>query len=148
MTERPSPEDVRPTPAEALSDAIYGESNYWPSAHTAQQLLDSMCEDAAWRWWQRKKVIGSAPIVEPTALIAHPRTRTSRATADGSALRTASPRRPPMPDPIDIDMKGARFHWWVFVHNALIHPTLAFPYQPRWAQRAHDWTAQRCVGRG
>lgn len=47
MSERPSPEDVRPTPAEALSDAIYGESNYWPSAHSAQQLLDSMCATAA-----------------------------------------------------------------------------------------------------
>lgn len=37
---------------------------------------------------------------------------------------------------------------WKFVHNLLIHPFLAWPYEPRWAQRAHDWTAKRCLGGG
>jgi len=40
------------------------------------------------------------------------------------------------------------WYWWKFVHNLLIHPFLAWPYEPRWAQRAHDWTAKRCPGGG
>lgn len=42
----------------------------------------------------------------------------------------------------------ARFFWWKFVHNALIHPCLSLPWEPKWAQRAHDWTAARCYGAG
>jgi hypothetical protein len=38
------------------------------------------------------------------------------------------------------------WYFWKFVHNLLIHPLLAFPWEPKWAQRAHDWTAQRCKG--
>lgn len=46
-------------------------------------------------------------------------------------------------------MRGtASWYWWKFVHNALIHPFLALPWEPRWAQRAHDWTAERCRGGG
>ena len=41
-----------------------------------------------------------------------------------------------------------RWYWWKFVHNALLHPLLAFPWEPRWAQIAHDWTAKRCLGGG
>lgn len=40
------------------------------------------------------------------------------------------------------------FLWWKFVHNALIHPLLSLPWEPRWVQRAHDWTAKRCPGAG
>lgn len=40
------------------------------------------------------------------------------------------------------------FYFWRFVHNAVIHPLIAFPYAPRWAERAHDWTARRCPGAG
>ena len=40
------------------------------------------------------------------------------------------------------------FAWWRFVHNAVIHPLLAFPWAPKWAERAHDWTAQRIPGAG
>lgn len=32
-------------------------------------------------------------------------------------------------------MRGARFLFFKFVHNALIHPLLALPWEPRWAQR-------------
>lgn len=43
----------------------------------------------------------------------------------------------------------ARFCFWKFVHNAVIHPLLAFPWDgPRWLLRAHDWTAERCKGAG
>lgn len=47
-------------------------------------------------------------------------------------------------------MKGkpASFYLWKFVHNALIHPLLAFPYEPKFLQRVHDWTAKRCWGAG
>lgn len=38
--------------------------------------------------------------------------------------------------------------FWKFVHNALIHPLLSLPWEPKWAQRAHDWTAKRCYGAG
>lgn len=44
--------------------------------------------------------------------------------------------------------RGVGWYFWKFVHNALIHPLLAMPWEPRWAQRAHDWTAQRCIGGG
>lgn len=40
------------------------------------------------------------------------------------------------------------WYFWKFVHNLLIHPLLALPWEPKWAQRAHDWTAQRCGGGG
>lgn len=40
-------------------------------------------------------------------------------------------------------------YFWKFVHNAIIHPLLAFPWRgPRWLERAHDWTADRCRGAG
>jgi hypothetical protein len=40
-------------------------------------------------------------------------------------------------------------YWWKFVHNAVIHPLMAFPWEgPRWLERAHDWTAERCQGAG
>lgn len=44
--------------------------------------------------------------------------------------------------------RDAAWFFWKFVHNFLIHPLLAFPWEPRWAQRAHDWTSKRCVGGG
>lgn len=50
----------------------------------------------------------------------------------------------PEPDP----ERSASWLFWKFVHNALIHPFLALPWEPRWAQRAHDWTAKRCLGGG
>lgn len=51
--------------------------------------------------------------------------------------------------PVDIEVKrDAAWYWWKFVHNLLIHPFLAWPYEPKWAQRAHDWTSLRCRGGG
>jgi hypothetical protein len=44
--------------------------------------------------------------------------------------------------------QNASWYFWKFVHNALIHPCLSLPWEPRWAQRAHDWTAKRCLGGG
>jgi hypothetical protein len=41
-----------------------------------------------------------------------------------------------------------RWYGWKFIHNALIHPTLALPWEPTVMQRAHDWTARRCPGGG
>jgi len=41
-----------------------------------------------------------------------------------------------------------RFYWWKFVHNAICHPLMAFPYEPKWLQDFHDWTATRCWGAG
>jgi hypothetical protein len=40
------------------------------------------------------------------------------------------------------------WYFWKFVHNALIHPLLSLPWEPAWAQRAHDWTGKRCWGGG
>lgn len=45
-------------------------------------------------------------------------------------------------------VRTAAWYFWKFVHNALIHPWLALPWEPRWTQRAHDWTAKRCFGGG
>lgn len=44
--------------------------------------------------------------------------------------------------------RNTSWYWWKFVHNGLIHPWLAFPWEPKWAQDAHDWTAKRCMGGG
>lgn len=44
--------------------------------------------------------------------------------------------------------RNIAWYWWKFVHNLLVHPWLALPWEPRWAQRAHDWTAKRCLGGG
>lgn len=44
--------------------------------------------------------------------------------------------------------RGLRFCFWMFVHNAIIHPLIALPWQPNFLLRAHDWTAKRCVGAG
>lgn len=44
--------------------------------------------------------------------------------------------------------RNARWFGWKLIHNLLIHPCLAFPWEPKWAQRAHDWTAERCPGGG
>jgi hypothetical protein len=42
-----------------------------------------------------------------------------------------------------------QFYFWKFVHNAVIHPLLAFPWSgPRWLERVHDWTGARCKGAG
>lgn len=41
-----------------------------------------------------------------------------------------------------------KFAFWRFVHNALVHPMLAFPWAPKWAERAHDWTADKIPGAG
>lgn len=46
------------------------------------------------------------------------------------------------------DARGPKFLFFKFVHNALVHPLLSLPWEPRWAQRAHDWTARRCYGAG
>lgn len=41
------------------------------------------------------------------------------------------------------------FYFWKFVHNAILHPLMAFPWpEPQWLNRAHDWTAKRCPGAG
>jgi hypothetical protein len=40
------------------------------------------------------------------------------------------------------------WYFWKFVHNMLIHPLLALPWEPKWAQDAHDWTAKHCPGGG
>ncbi|HUD85012.1 MAG TPA: hypothetical protein VMR17_01110 [Xanthobacteraceae bacterium] len=50
-----------------------------------------------------------------------------------------------MNEPVRVD-RGSSWYFWKFVHNALIHPLLALPWEPAWAQRAHDWTALRCPG--
>lgn len=44
--------------------------------------------------------------------------------------------------------RSVAYYFWKFVHNICIHPLLAFPWEPKWAQRAHDWTAARCWGGG
>lgn len=38
--------------------------------------------------------------------------------------------------------------FWIFVHNALIHPLMAFPIQFKFVDRWHDWTAEKCWGKG
>ncbi len=41
------------------------------------------------------------------------------------------------------------FWFWKFVHNALVHPLMAWPWdEPEWLNRLHDWTAKKCWGAG
>lgn len=40
------------------------------------------------------------------------------------------------------------WYFWKFVHNMIIHPLLAFPYESKMVQGWHDWTSQRCSGGG
>ena len=40
-------------------------------------------------------------------------------------------------------MKPRERLFWRFVHNAVIHPLMAFPWEPKWLGRLHDWTAER-----
>lgn len=45
--------------------------------------------------------------------------------------------------------RNLNFYFWKFVHNAIIHPLLAFPWDgPEWLNQAHDWTATKCWGAG
>ena len=47
------------------------------------------------------------------------------------------------------NQSGVSFYFWKFVHNALIHPLMAFPIaEPKWLCFLHDWTAERCQGAG
>jgi hypothetical protein len=39
-------------------------------------------------------------------------------------------------------------HFWRFLHNALIHPLLAFPYEPEWVTKLHDWSANKIILNG
>lgn len=48
----------------------------------------------------------------------------------------------------EADCRTVGWYFWKFVHNMLIHPFLGLPFEPKWAQRAHDWTALRCKGGG
>jgi len=32
---------------------------------------------------------------------------------------------------------------WKFVHNAVVHPLMAFPWEFAWVIKAHDWTASK-----
>jgi hypothetical protein len=41
-----------------------------------------------------------------------------------------------------------RFYFWKFIHNAIIHPLLSLPWEPKLLTDAHDWTAKRCEGAG
>lgn len=45
-------------------------------------------------------------------------------------------------------IEAPSWYFWKFIHNGVVHPFLALPWEPKWAQRAHDWTAQRCKGGG
>lgn len=41
------------------------------------------------------------------------------------------------------------FWFWKFVHNAIIHPLLSFPWEgPKFILDAHDWTSKHCEGAG
>lgn len=45
--------------------------------------------------------------------------------------------------------RDVSFYFWKFVHNAIIHPLMAFPWDgPKWLNRFHDWTAEKCWGAG
>lgn len=42
-----------------------------------------------------------------------------------------------------------QFYFWKFIHNAIIHPLLSFPWSgPRLLLAMHDWTSKRCPGAG
>jgi hypothetical protein len=45
-------------------------------------------------------------------------------------------------------VRDAKWYFWKFVHNTIIHPILGLPWDIEWANRAHDWTAERCYGGG
>lgn len=57
-------------------------------------------------------------------------------------------RAPLSSSPKEGNLRDWKWHLWKFVHNAIIHPMLSLPYEPKWAQRVHDWTAKRCIGGG
>lgn len=45
--------------------------------------------------------------------------------------------------------RDVSFYFWKFVHNAIIHPLMAFPWDgPDWLNKFHDWTAEKCWGAG
>lgn len=56
-----------------------------------------------------------------------------------------TPKQAAAPPP---PIRDARFYFWKFVHNALIHPLLSLPWEPKFLQRWHDATAKRCKGAG
>jgi hypothetical protein len=49
---------------------------------------------------------------------------------------------------VEDPVRDLSWYLWKFVHNFLIHPFLAFPWEPKIMQDAHDWTALRCPGGG
>lgn len=48
----------------------------------------------------------------------------------------------------DYPPRDARFYFWKFVHNALVHPLLSLPWESKRVLRWHDETAKRCWGAG
>lgn len=48
----------------------------------------------------------------------------------------------------EILKKDYKFLFWMFIHNAVIHPMLAFPIQFKIIQYYHDWTAKKCWNAG
>lgn len=37
-------------------------------------------------------------------------------------------------------------YWWKFVHNGCVHPLMAFPWEPKWIDRLHNWTFNKWGG--
>ncbi|MGB7925572.1 MAG: hypothetical protein WCF57_20205 [Pyrinomonadaceae bacterium] len=35
------------------------------------------------------------------------------------------------------------FYLWKFIHNAPAHFLKAWPYEPQWVERFHNWTARK-----
>jgi hypothetical protein len=69
-------------------------------------------------------------------------------TEEEGVGKAATAEEEPSGPSIDENPRNAKWYWWKFVHNLIIHPFLALPWEPKWAQRAHDWTARRCFGGG
>lgn len=52
-------------------------------------------------------------------------------------------------DMIERRTRSFNFYFWKFVHNAIIHPIMSFPWnEPVWLNAIHDWTANKCPGAG
>lgn len=42
-----------------------------------------------------------------------------------------------------VQFQPLKFYLFKFIHNALVHPLMAWPWEPQWVTRLHDCTARR-----
>lgn len=49
-----------------------------------------------------------------------------------------------LPEPyVLFERLGVSRYFWRFIHNALVHPLMAWPWEPKWVRTLHDWAAEK-----